>query len=262
MKSLRFRRYLFASCGAAAVVLGLYGCSPSEFHIEVRARHPGDIALPNLAITALPFNRDALRDSLAEASVLPRPQFPDLEAELASYRRPDISELTESFLPWQAIRDSVQHLADSLSIAGSDASPQYARAYARLRNQYQRLARSAVDRDAAIREQIGDDKQLGTRAAAAADSLRAWEATAFAPFPELADSEMARDGRGIHGTTTNNDGIAELTLGPGRWWIVATWVDPDNPFREYHWNVGVVVRRFGSRTVPLYAGNGVGRWRY
>jgi len=185
-----------------------------------------------------------------------------LEDELASYEKPDISQLTVALLPWQAIRDSVQHLADSLSKAGADSSPQYASAYDRLREQYQRLAQSSVDRDAAIRDQVGDDRQLAARAAAAADSLRAWEASALVQYPALADSAMARDGRSIHVSITNDEGIAEFRLAPGRWWIVATWVDPENPFREFHWNVGVVVRRFGGRLVPLHEGNGVGMWRY
>ena len=262
MKSLRLRCSQLVSTVTAATVCGLCGCSPSEFHIKARAHYPDDITLANMEITALPFDPDALRDSLVEASDIPRPQFPDLETELASYRRPDISGLEESFLPWQAIHDSVHHLADSLNNAGSDSSPEYASAYARLRDQYQRLAQSAVHRDAAIREQVGDDRQLAMRVAAAADTLRAWEGLAFAQFSELADSAIAREGRGFHRATTNDDGVAEFTLAPGRWWLMATRADPENPFAEYYWNVGMVVGLFGSRTVPLYAENGVGRWRY
>jgi len=259
-----------ARCRSAALVLavipaislGFFGCSQSDFRVEVIANYPDGVALAQLEVTALPFDREALRDSLAEASASPRPRFAELEEDLASYERPDISQLTEAFLPWQAIHDSVKHLADSLSNAGADSSPQYAMAYDRLREQYQRLAQSSVDRDAALKEQVGDDRQLAARAAAAADSLRAWEASALDHFPALADSAMARDDRGIHVATTNAEGIAEFRLAPGRWWIVSTWVDPENPFREYHWNVGVVVRRFGGRLVPLHEGNGTGKWRY
>ncbi len=184
-----------AACSAVAAtvfLLGLQGCSgPSELHIEVHAHYPDETALTDLVITALPFDRDALRDSLAEASGIPRPQFPELEAELVAYRKPNISGLEESLAPWQAIRDSVQHLADSLNTTGSNASPQYAAAYARLRNLYQRLARSSVDRDATLQEEVGDDRQLAVRASLAADSLRNWETITFAQFPTFADSVMA-----------------------------------------------------------------------
>ena len=226
MKPVRSRCSLFILCGAAAIALGLLGCSASEYHIEVIARYPNSVALANLTITALPFNRGVLRDSLVEANEIPPPQFPDLETELATFTRPDISGLTESFLPWQSVHDSVRHLADSLNITGPDSSHQYARAFARLRDLYQRLAQSTVRRDAAIREQVGDDRELASRASAAADSLRAWERLTFARFPELADSALARAGRGVHSATTNNHGTAQFTLSPGRWWIVAAWVDP------------------------------------
>jgi hypothetical protein len=247
---------------SAAIAFGLLGCFPSEYTVEVRVRYPDDSAVTNIEITALPFDRDVIRDSLSEASELPRPQFPDLENQLADYRRPDVSGLEESFAPWQAIHDSVQHLADSLSSGSPDSSTRYTRAYGRLRDQYQRLAHSTVQRDAALREQVGDDRDLAMRVAAAADSLRAWEGTALASFPRLADSTMARVGRTLHRATTNADGVAEFTLEPGRWWFVARWTDPENPFREYYWSVGVRVGWVGSRSVPLYDGNGIGVWRY
>ena len=262
MKSVRVKQFLSGLCGGMAITLGLTGCAQSEYDIEVRTNYPEDVPLAGLAITVLPFDRDSLRDSLAEASPSPRPQFAELEAELAVYLPPDLSGLTDSFLPWQAIHDSVQDLADSLNVAGADSSPQYAGAYDRLRDMYQRLARSTVDRDAAMQEHVGDDKELASRAAAAADSLRAWERTTFASFPELADSLLVREGRKMFTATTDDDGVAEFTLPPGRWWILATWVDPKNPFREYHWSVAVKVRLFSSKAVPLFAGNGNGRWRY
>jgi hypothetical protein len=234
----------------------------SEYRIEVRVRYPDEAPVVNLEITALPFDRDALRDSLATASEVPRPKFADLESELASYALPDLSGLEEALSPWQAIYDSVRLLSDSLNSHGPDGSTQYANAYARLRAQYQRLAQNTVQRDAAMREQIGDDRDLAMRVAAAADSLRAWERTALAAYPELADSVMARDGRTLRRATTDANGITEFTLAPGRWWFVARYIDPENPFREYYWNVGVRVRWIGSKSVPLFDGNGVSGWRY
>ena len=196
------------------------------------------------------------------ASQVARPQFQDLERELAAYRYPDLSGLDESLAPWQAIYDSVRHLADSLNGGGPENSAEYTRAYGRLRDQYQRLAQSTVQRDAAMWELVGDDKELAMRVAAAADSLRAWEGTAWASFPELADSAIARDGRNLHSATTGEDGVVEFTLAPGFWWFVASWPDPENPFREYYWNVGVRIRLIGSKYVVLNDGNGIGRWRY
>jgi hypothetical protein len=100
------------------------------------------------------------------------------------------------------------------------------------------------------------------RAAAAADSLRAWEGTALASFPALVDSAIARDGRDLHSATTDERGIVVFTLTPGDWWIVTRCLNPDNPFIEHYWNVGIRVRFIGSKSVVLDENNGVGRWRY
>lgn len=252
----------FLTGGAVATTLGLLACSSSDFHIEVSVRYPDDTPLTGLEVTALPFDRDAIRDSLAAASEVPRPQFPELEVELAEYTPPDISGFDDSAVPWQVIHDSVQQLADSLMGVGTSRSPTYARAYARLREQYRRLAESTADRNASIRARFGEYTDLANRAALAADILRAWEGTAFAGFPELADSAMSTVGRGIHNAETDSDGNAFFSLEPGKWWIVASCVHPQNPFKKYYWNVPVVVGRLGTRMVPLFDGNGASRWRY
>ncbi len=248
--------------GLGFTLLGLSGCLPSDFDIEVRAYDPNDVPLSNLEIVALPFDHDALRDSLAQASGVDRPEFPDLEAELLSYERPDISGLVESLQPWQAIYDSVRHLADSLHIAGTDGSAAYAAAYDRLRQQYRRLAQSTAERDDAIRDQIGADNELALRVAGAADSLRDWEGTALALYPTLADSAIAKAGREPRRASTDSNGVASFTLEPGRWWFVAIWTDPENPFREYYWNVGLSVSLMNSRSIPLHRDNADVRWRY
>ena len=242
--------------------LWTFGCSSSEIQVELQASFPDHTPLAGLEIMALPFDRDGLRDSLAAEHESERPTFPELEAELSEYELPDLTGLEDVTMPWRAIHDSVTSLADSLNSVGSDSSVNYAAAYARLGDQYRRLARTAVDREAVLRERIGDDRQLASRAAAAADSLRRWEAVVLAEYPALADSAISRSGRTPQVTTTDSDGKASLTLAPGPWWFVAVRVDPNNPYQEYYWNVGIGLSRWwGSRTVTIDANSGTTRWR-
>jgi len=248
--------------GLVAALICCSGCLPSDYDVEITVISPDGVPLAGLEITVLPFDRDALRDSLAVASGVAKPSYDDLEAALLSYELPDLSHLETSFLPWQAIYDSVRRLADSLHEAGADRSNSYAAAYDRLRSQYQRLARSTVERDDAIREHVGDDKELAMRAAAAADSLRAWEGAALASYPELVDSAIAMSMRSPQSGNTNTEGVVEFTLVPGQWWIVAAWPDPKNPFREEYWNVGLSVRLFGSKSIVLNSENSRATWRY
>ena len=259
--SIEVRARIFA-LSLAVTLCGLGACLPSEYDVEVQLSYPDGQAFGGAVITAIPFDRDALRDSVSASSESPRPDFSELESELAAYERPDLSGLEGEFEPWQAIYDSVRLLADSLNSVEPSNSAGYSGAYARLRSQYQRLAQSTAQRDAAMREHVGDDKDLAMRAAAAADSLRAWEGFSLEAFPEVADSVLAQDGRGIHHATTGEDGTVEFTLAPGPWWFVTRTPDADNPFMEMYWNTGVTVRFFGSKTISLNSENARRRWRY
>jgi len=246
--------------GATALV-ALTACAGSDARLEVHVLLDEGERLAGVEVTAIPFDPDRLLDSLARASESPQPRFPELEAEMAAYRRPDEGSLREVGALWLALRDSVAHLADSLNAVSPD-SPGYAAAYERLRQQYQRLSQRAVERDRALRERIGDDRDLASRAAAAADSLRRWEHQAFAAFPELADSALARAGRQVHHSVTDASGIVEFTLTTGSWWLIARWSDPENPFRERYWNTALVLSALGPAVVPLHGENSTLRWRH
>ena len=245
----------------AAVALGLAACSDREVHLQIEVSLQEAEPLVGIDIAAFPFDPDRLLDSLEGASEIPRPQFPELQAEMASYRRPNVEALREVGTAWLTTRDSVKHLADSLNQV-SPAAPGYAAAYERLRRSYLSLAQRAVERDRALRERVGDDRDLASRAAAAADSLRQWERQVFAPFPQAADSALAQSGKQLVRSVTDGDGVASFTLTTGSWWLIARWVDPENPFRERYWNVPVFLSVIGPVLVPLYDENSVDRWRH
>jgi hypothetical protein len=246
---------------AASLLVFGAGCSPADATVEVVAFLDESGPLVNLEITALPFDPAHILDSLASASPTPKPSFPELEAEMAAYRRPDATQLREIGTAWRVTRDSVARLADSLRLLAPD-SPGYSQAYERLRSQYQRLAQRAVERDAQFRAQVGEDRDLALRASAAADSLRAWEQIAYADFPVLVDSVVARTGHEPQTAVTDEHGVAALVLPPGAWWLVAAMANRDNPFIERHWNVGLTVSAFGPTKIPLFDRNGATRWRH
>ena len=255
------RRRTASPFGATAIALISTGCQVSQVHIEVHASLQDGQPLAGIEIAAVPFDPDRILDSLTLASSTPRPSFPELEAELRAYRRPAENQIQDVGTAWRATRDSVRQLADSLNAVGT-TSPGYARAYARLREQYRRLAQRAVERDVAFFERIGDDSRLAVRAAAAADSLRAWEQRAYAAFPAVADFALRHSGRSTHREIANEEGIADFALSPGPWWFIARTTDPNNPFSEYYWSVPAVLRAVGPIRIPLDRRNTTARWRY
>jgi len=245
----------------SVLVVGAIGCFDGEAHLEVYALQHEEEPLVGVEIMALPFNPDQILDSLARTSSAAKPVFPELEGEMAAYVRPEEAVVRGIGAGWLDAMDEVKHLADSLNRV-SPSSPGYAAAYDRLRMQYRQLAQHAVERDREFREHMGDDRDLASRASSAADSLRRWENEVFVGFPVLADSALARSGRPMHTGMTDEAGKVEFTLSSGRWWLIARWNDPDNPFTEQYWNVALRMSVLGPRKVQLHSNNSTSRWRH
>ncbi len=243
--------------GTALVILA--GCD-GHTEVQVRAVWDGSTLIPELEITALPFDPDHVLDSLAALAKTERPVFVDLEREMLAYQPPEDDRAEEITRPWRALRDTVQLLADSLNAVGRDA-PGYATQYARFRQLYARLAQRAAERDDAFRRLGGTQLDLARRVAAAAESLRAWEYETFAGYPEVAGSAVLRSGHDVVVGTTDQNGEALLSLDPGRWWLIARYSDPENPFLEYYWNVPVTVSVAPVR-LPFTQKNSVRRWKH
>lgn len=237
----------------------LFGCD-GKTEVVIKAMWDESTPITELEITALPFDPDHIVDSLEAVAVTERPDFSDLEAEMLAYEAPEDDRFAKATRPWRALRDTVQQLADSLN-AMDRTAPGYATHYAQFRQLYVRLAQRAAERDDTLRRLGSDQMDLARRAAAAADSLRQWEYEAYASYAEVAGRVVLGSGHEVVEATTDFDGQAHLTLDSGRWWLVARYADPDNPFMEYYWNVPVTVSVLPVR-LPFGLGNSVRRWRH
>ena len=255
MKSLR----QILAYGLFAVVA--VGCRGRDGRVEVRAELGPDQPLTDLEVAFLPFDAEALRDSLSTQATTPRPSFTELTTELLEYRPGDGKHLTTLMAPLNAFRDTVATLSDSL-LRLDPNSRAYRTLYARFRRQYIELMRRGAERDATMRELYASDYALAERASRAADSLRAWEGVALARYPELADSAVAQSGLEPIRVTTDSAGRTHVNLKRGPWWLTARLRHPDNPFLEYYWSVGLVVTGRFPVVVPLSPINVEERWRY
>ncbi len=246
--------------GPIVVVLAIGGCR-EDARITVAASWETGRPVPELDIVALPFNPDRILDSLATEAPTAPPMFPELVQEMRSYTIPEDDPYAELNRPWLALRDSVAALSDTLM--DMDRSlPAYAAGYARFRALYARLADLAAARDRALRDVNGERVDLARRAAAAADSLRSWEYTAYAAYPEAAAEAVVASGREVVEGVTDREGTVLLVLAPGRWWLVARAPDETNPFMEYYWNVPVTATRVIPLRLPLTPDRALRRWRH
>lgn len=236
-------------------------CGSEAPSVRFQAELPAEGPVVTLAIALLPFDPQAILDSLAEASATPEPVFETLMTELEAYAPPNEDVLVASAAPWQALRDSLTTIADSLNTVSS-GSPEYRRLFRRFRRMQPRLAVLAAERDSILDGLIGAHRALAKRAQIAAKALREWEETAFASYESLATAALEQSGREALTIRTDSSGTAHADLEPGPWWAVARSPDPSNPYFEYSWNVGFTVTGWLPVHVPLRDANARHRWRH
>lgn len=248
------RTFAPALLAGVLVVVGACG-RPTNVEVVV-SLGPGQ-PLAGVEVVAWPYDPQRLLDSLAALATSPRPEFPELEAELRAFRRPEFAADDAEVRARAAVRDSVRRLSDSLGRLERSA-PGYAAAYDRFRHLYERLQQRTAARDAGVRDVTAELRELAVRAGRAADSLRAWEQGAYGEFAAAASASATRVP--ISGVA-DRDGRLTLTLAPGSWWIEAQQPHRDNPFLEYRWLSQVVVQGLSFR-FPLGGATARTGWRH
>ncbi len=217
--------------------------------------------LRGVQVAAIPFDPDAILDSLAGTAIDPSPTFSALEEALFAFEPSDDTALATINEPWLALRDSVAALSESLQ-AMDRADPAYAVAYEQFRVLYAEFTRRTAQRDRELSALDGNAVKLARWAQAAADTLRTWERIVYAAYDSLASAALTASGREAHTFTTEANGEAHVTLEPGMWWLVVRRGDTENPFLEYYWNVPVQVNGLVPTVLPLTESHARLRWRH
>lgn len=235
---------------AAALLLGSTACSSPEVVVEaaIVQESTGETrALSDLPIRLLPYDRDAVFDSLEAVAATPEPSIPaDLLAAQQTVREAqEAHSLAEA--RWQTVRDSLRVLSEAtqrMSQQGLRGTPQYQRAFDAFgaidsqEGQLRAQAEAAFDRFTALQEATIER----------ADSVRvvreAWADEAFRDFQDVVDAHLDRTGREEFADTTNAAGLANFRVPAGQWWVYARYT---LPYEELYWNLPIEVTGDGAQ---------------
>jgi hypothetical protein len=217
--------------------------------------------LENLPVRLLPYDRDAIFDSLEAAYPEPEPTIPP---EMMVERDQIIQaerEWRSSEDRWSTARDSLQALSrelDRMGQQGLRATPQYQQQF----RQFERLesdARAAQQRSQAA---FARYDQLQRTFLTRADSIRVvreqWADRAYADFDRVVNNRLRAAGREELADTSDASGVVRFRGVPrGRWWVYARYT---LPFEELYWNlpievnadsVGVTLTRESAEARPV-----------
>lgn len=231
-----------------AMLLAAAACGPAEVVVtmEVEMENPdgeGMVVRPlsDVEVQLLPFDRDAVFDSMTAAFGTPEPPIPQ---ELIEARE----EVAAAQERWQAAERRWNNLRDTLQKITATME-QYNRGEAR----YVALFREFQDFDSqlgrverSMESAFDEFTSLQQGTIRQSDSVRImrenWGDEAFAEIGEVFLAKARASGLTGVADTTDASGVARdnLKVKPGQYWIYARY---GLPYTELYWNVPVTVER-------------------
>lgn len=203
--------------------------------------------IENLPFEILPYDRDAIFDSLEAAYPEPEPAIPP---ELLA-RQQQVQQAQQEWRAaeerWGQVRERLRQIAaqmEELQREGLRGSQQYQALF----REFEQLEPQERQLQQRMNEAFARFDQLQRGFIAQADSLRiareAWADRAFADYEDAVEARLRATGREAVADTTGPGGVARVRVPEGNWWVYARYT---LPFSELYWNVPVTVS--GDSTV-------------
>lgn len=244
---------------SAVAAMGLAACGPAQVvvtaQIEVEDPNTGQMVtreLSDLEVLLLPYDRDAIFDSLTAAASTPEPQVPQELSEAQDAIRLAQEDWRGAENRWNTLRDTLQKISAAME------------EYLPSEGQYRLLFNDFQDLDAEYAQVERTKDQLFATfdslskeniARAQGYQLRVdeWAAEAFLDVDAVMLAKTRESGLAEAADTTDASGVAaNLMVKPGEYWVHARYPEV---YTELYWNIPVSVARGEPVTVMLNRAN-------
>jgi hypothetical protein len=253
-------RWLFLTLVGSLVVAG---CGPGQVAVTAEIDVPdpetegATISRPiaDMEVQLIPFDRDAVFDSLEAAFGTPEPEIPeDLLAAQAEIEAAE-AEWQAAETTWGNGRDRLLAITEEMEPL-SPAEGRYAVLFREFQDWESRVAAAERTKDRAFQRFT----QLQEGYIQRRDSMRLvqeqWADEAFASYFEVAGAKIQETGQDFVFDTTDAQGYALIDVPPGSWWVYAYY---EKAYSELYWNLPITVERGDPLQVRLNAGTAVER---
>jgi hypothetical protein len=193
--------------------------------------------LKELPIRALPYNRDAIFDSLRTAYSTPEPMPPDSLNQLQAAIQQANDEWTSAEAKWNSARDSLRALKAKLDNTPR-SSGEYRLLFRDFGDQEQRERTTQQQSQAAFRRYTDLQERYTAQAAAYKLQHEQWADEAYASVDEVIAAHIKKLGLEEIADTTDANGTRIMKLKKGQWWIYAYY---PLVYEELYWNMPVEV---------------------
>jgi hypothetical protein len=238
-------RRLVLTLAAVAVTVSTTACGGGDVTVQAQiagqataTEETDSVALGSLPVRLLPFDRDAIFDSLSQAFPEPEPEIPDSIIDLQDRVIASQQEWKEAESRWIEQRDRLQAISDTLATMDQTSGEYFAlfQEFGDIEEEVDQLERQS---EAAFEEFEELQRRLTTQSREIELERQNWADEAFANVDSIFDARQEELGLEVRYDTTNAQGVARFIGVPsGEWWVNARY---DRPFDELYWNVPVQV---------------------
>jgi hypothetical protein len=233
-----------------AATAGLAACGRTEVVVQGQIEGPeGEaIALRNLPLRVLPYDRDAIFDSLRAAYSEPEPEIPPDLMQLQDSIARAQEEWTTATARWSARRDSLVTLRRQM-----DGLSRTSGQYMVLFREFGALEAQERAAEGQMNQAYARFESLSNRFTSRAQELRLardqWSDAAYQDVDRVIAVRLRELRREPHADTLDANGVTRIRgLRAGEWWVTAHY---DLPFEELYWNIRVMVDRAEPAQVQL-----------
>jgi hypothetical protein len=253
-------RWLFLTLVGSLVVAS---CGPGQVAVTAEIDVPDPETegatvtrpLADLEIQLIPFDRDAVFDSLEAVFSTPEPEIPaDLLAAQQEIEAAE-AEWQDAEATWGAGRDRLLALTEEMEPL-SPAEGRYAVLFREFQDWERRVATAERTKDRAFQRFTELQEGYILRRDSMRIVLDQWADEAFASYFEVTAAKAQEAGRDILYDTTDAQGYALIDVPPGNWWVYTFY---EKAYSELYWNLPITVERGDPLQVRLNAGTSVER---
>ncbi|MCH2465050.1 MAG: hypothetical protein MK237_04000 [Gemmatimonadetes bacterium] len=253
---MRCRFLLFS----LSLLIAASACGPAEIVVtmEIDVANPdgeGMVTRPlsDIEVQILPYDRDAVFDSMAGAFSTPEPPIPEeLITERARVQEAQ-QEWTNYQDRWNLIRDTLQKLSTALEQYNRGEST-----YVVLFREWNDFDGELGNVERQMNRSFDNFTSLQEGTIEASNSTRMlrenWGDEAFAGAGEVFLAKLRASGLDAVADTTHASGIARhnLRVKPGEYWVHARY---EHTYTELNWNIPIEVTRGAPVQVSLSRAN-------
>ena len=225
-----------------AAAIAVAACGPAELvvtaEVDVQDPNTGETVnrpVSDLEIQLLPFDRDAVFDSLSAAFGTPEPEIPqdllDAREEIAAAQQ----RWRQFENRWNTLRDTLQKITEAMEpLSRGEAE------YRLLFNEYNdfegEYARVERQMEAAFEEFDTLQKSNIEYAQQVRIQRENWADEAFANVNEVWTAKVRASGLQSAADTTDASGVARFAVPPGDYWVHGRL---EEVYDELYWNIPV-----------------------